>query len=907
MKIRAIRVAEVGPFFDGVAVEDLSGGLDVLTGPNETGKSTLFRALTTLIGDKYTSTAQSVQRLRSDYGGAPLIEADLELGGRTWRLTKRYLAQRSAELIELTGNARWRGADAERELQALLAQSGYDVLRGVLWVEQAASFSLPKSEGDLAAALSALIEQEATEVAGVGQARVVRAKVAERLGELVTSSTGRPKKGGLLEIALSAHAAIAGDLAAAEDRALRASERTSRLAELKSRLADLRSPATLAELADRIATAERAFSEATQARSRLESAEQRLATRRVENDQALSRLELFDAGIKELERLRGDVARLAAHHERTSADRLAMEQRREAFNQQRQAVADSVEVNRRRLAARRAADARSDAERTLEGLALRLGRANAAAEAIAALASSVAAYRVDRAGLDGAWRLSARLGAAKEQLEAAAARITVEYTSGGVGRIQLGGAPVAHGVGQLVSEPVELVVDGIGTIRIEPAAVSSAVAVEQRNRVRAELDELLSRMGTADMTSAEQQLDLREADERALAAARANLAAEAPDGLATLVSQHQAASRRLADLVAKSDEFHIDDILEECAALEAREHELRSALADRDEALRAVSDELNAMGEALARLDAERAAHARRIEELSQLYPKAEEAAVRRAELAPQAARAEEALAEAVRERSAWAAVAPDAAALAALKDAAEQARAASRRRETTCAELDLEMAELEGALRRDRAEGAGADIALLKERLAGAQARVADLELEVSALSLLRDRLDCEHESLRETVMRPLVNRLQPLLEALFPGARVALEGPLLTTEFDRDGRSEAVGRLSDGTREQIATLVRLAYARMMVDRGSPMPLILDDALVFSDDTRLAAMFRLLSEAAKRHQVLVLSCREQVFEPLLAGTGACRLSIDAWDWTRSVPGRAGGGRRSAARRSAFG
>ncbi len=45
MKLRAIRLKEVGRFSAPVALEGLSGGLDVLAGPNELGKSTILRAV----------------------------------------------------------------------------------------------------------------------------------------------------------------------------------------------------------------------------------------------------------------------------------------------------------------------------------------------------------------------------------------------------------------------------------------------------------------------------------------------------------------------------------------------------------------------------------------------------------------------------------------------------------------------------------------------------------------------------------------------------------------------------------------------------------------------------------------------------------------------------------------------
>ena len=70
-------------------------------------------------------------------------------------------------------------------------------------------------------------------------------------------------------------------------------------------------------------------------------------------------------------------------------------------------------------------------------------------------------------------------------------------------------------------------------------------------------------------------------------------------------------------------------------------------------------------------------------------------------------------------------------------------------------------------------------------------------------------------------------------------------------------------------GTQEQIAVLVRLAFAEMLIEQGHPATVILDDALVFSDDRRMSRMFDILNMAARNVQVIILTCREQLFEDL--------------------------------------
>jgi uncharacterized protein YhaN len=73
-------------------------------------------------------------------------------------------------------------------------------------------------------------------------------------------------------------------------------------------------------------------------------------------------------------------------------------------------------------------------------------------------------------------------------------------------------------------------------------------------------------------------------------------------------------------------------------------------------------------------------------------------------------------------------------------------------------------------------------------------------------------------------------------------------------------------VSQLSAGTREQLGILSRLAFAKLMASRGEPVPVILDDALTYSDDHRAAVFFDILHEVAQTTQVIILSCRERLF-----------------------------------------
>ena len=107
MKINAIRLAEFGRFAEPVAIEGLSGRLNVLAGPNELGKSTLLAALRAGFFTSFGSQKKEVKELRPYGGGAPTVEIEFELelerGLRRYRLRKRFLSQPSAELRDLSG------------------------------------------------------------------------------------------------------------------------------------------------------------------------------------------------------------------------------------------------------------------------------------------------------------------------------------------------------------------------------------------------------------------------------------------------------------------------------------------------------------------------------------------------------------------------------------------------------------------------------------------------------------------------------------------------------------------------------------------------------------------------------------------------------------------------------------
>ncbi len=197
---------------------------------------------------------------------------------------------------------------------------------------------------------------------------------------------------------------------------------------------------------------------------------------------------------------------------------------------------------------------------------------------------------------------------------------------------------------------------------------------------------------------------------------------------------------------------------------------------------------------------------------------------------------------------------------------------------------LREEIAALRARITQEGGNGLDEQIAAT-ERERAALVRERDHCLrETHVLTLLLDTLATAERETKERYLAPVIRRVTPYLRSLFPGAEIAYDDTLRITGLTREHLgTEEFDRLSDGTQEQLAVLARLGFAEMLIDQGKPAMAILDDALVYSDDERIERMFDILTQASAKTQILILSCREDLFARL----GGNRVELKQ---TSSVP-----------------
>ncbi|HLT03218.1 MAG TPA: AAA family ATPase, partial [Geminicoccaceae bacterium] len=119
MRLRALELEQFRKFDRTVRVAGMDDGLNLLVGPNEMGKSTLFAALHAVLFERHRSQAQAVRSLQpaGHDGAAPRVALAFELGDKAYRIEKRFLRRPAAELA-LPDGRHLHGEAAEEALEA---------------------------------------------------------------------------------------------------------------------------------------------------------------------------------------------------------------------------------------------------------------------------------------------------------------------------------------------------------------------------------------------------------------------------------------------------------------------------------------------------------------------------------------------------------------------------------------------------------------------------------------------------------------------------------------------------------------------------------------------------------------------------------------------------------------------
>jgi len=147
-------------------------------------------------------------------------------------------------------------------------------------------------------------------------------------------------------------------------------------------------------------------------------------------------------------------------------------------------------------------------------------------------------------------------------------------------------------------------------------------------------------------------------------------------------------------------------------------------------------------------------------------------------------------------------------------------------------------------------------------ERLGYAMRGHESTEARARATALLKATFEKHRQQALQRYVGPLKERIEQLGRIVFGQTfAVELSDDLRIVRRTLDGTTLDVGQLSTGAREQLGVLSRLACASIVSPDGEGAPVMIDDALGWSDPQRLKNMGAAIAAAGKQCQIIVLTC----------------------------------------------
>lgn len=871
MKLRRLRIENFKRFREPLVLDGFADGLNLFAAPNESGKSTVAEAIRAAFFERHRSS--SVEHLRpwGEPSATPTVQVEFDISGKRYQLTKAFLGKKRCELA-VTGQAALDGAAAEDHLAGLLgfkfpgkgaSAPEHMGIPGLLWIRQGTSHELADAVSHAADHLRQVLGESLGELTSSTGDALLRAVESSR-NELLTPATGNPR--GEYAATLQRRAELAGQLADLDRDIAAYQSSVDRLAGLRRdhQRDEQERPWVAVRDQHRAALARLEVAQGLQTRQQAEQAA--LQQWRTQAAALRSELEAFARDDAAVATRQQALAQKAAAESTAQAEAQAWERRHgeavAADAQARQAL------ERVRAVAARAELMRSAAEldTNLDGLADTAARARDERTRGARLQAEAEALAIAAADLKQLKPLAETLRDVGIKLDAAAT--TLEFDLVDDKPVRLGDENVQGRARRTVVSRTEIQIDGIGRIAVQPGGADIPALTSQRDSLAGELTGLLQKLRVSNVAEAEERARQAAQRQQEAQASQKVLQALAPKGVEALEAELAARGARGAELrtalAALPPAAAGDETLPDLASAQAQAERTAKAL---DAAAASLSQARVAAGKTQSDHDAARQelAAAQATANDSQ---RAQRMAVARQALVD--ATAQEATAQ---QRADATAVELNSVNLNLLRQdvdrfarSAQQLEEAHERRRQDITRLEVEL-ETKGALglEEQRAE---------REReLEAASRRADELARRATALDHLLALLREKRSALARRLRAPLQKHLDHYLGILFPGVHIEVADDLSPGAITRIGprgpESGGFEELSVGTREQMGIVARLAYADLLQEAGRPTLLILDDALVNTDEDRLGQMKRVLYDAAQRHQMLIFTCHPAAWRDL--------------------------------------
>ncbi len=854
------------------AIEFPDSGVVVVCGANEVGKSSMIEALDLLLESKDRSTKKEVKQVKptnADVGSE--VTAEISTGLYRFIYRKRFHKRTETQLTVLAPRReQLTGDEAHERVSAIFAETVDTDLWRALRVLQAASTAALELSG--CEALSRALDVAAGATAGLSGSEPLLVERIDTEYARYFTATGRPTAEWATAAARLREAEEdvtrwSAAVDEVEDRVRRHEALTHELAELYRQRVALgdrhtaaqTAAARVAELAEQLREAQLIAAAAAATNAASSAAHDERLRLRAEFGTRAATLSTLEAEAREAAGMQ------AAAQQAVAAAEAALDAATTglATAQQR--------VNSLRSIAAQVAE-REEAER----LAARLTKIDAAQHDHDRVCAELSAIGVTEA-------VARRVEAAASALERIDGQLalvagTLEITAAADIDLVAAGQQLALATGQswstAASGPTEVEVSGVLTARFSPGVttcdIQAKYAAAQQDLVAA-----LAAGSVADLAAA-RGADLRR---RALEGTRDQLTAT----LAGLCGDDEVNQVRLrlsrlrAGQPAVTDEVSRITVREDLEAAETA----HAQAATQCEACRQVASTAAAkLAETVTRTAVFRDKLVSQRAELDAVADRLNQqrAVLTDAKLAAAADAHSRAAHSAEEQVAALSAqldrAAPDTVA-AELADAASAAEALRIRTDGT--QRDLHQVTVELAV--FGTEGRHGELDAAKVRHEHAAVQYSTLRRRARAAELLRSVVIRHRDTTRLRYVEPFRAELQRLARLVFGESfEVDIDNDLRICSRTLHGCTVPYDSLSGGAKEQLGILARLAAAAL-VAKEDAVPVLIDDALGFTDSDRLAKMSAVFDLVGAHGQLIVLTCTPARYERV---HGAHRIDLSA-------------------------
>ena len=843
MRIQRVAVKNFRKLRDPVEINGLQPGLNVIVGDNEEGKSTLLKAVQAAFFDKHSMTGQAVEAMLP-FGARvqPNVEVEFEVGGAGYSLRKGFFQNKFAQLKGANGS--WENAAAEDKLRKILeftprshgsANDEHRGLSGPLWVEQGRAYEPLKLNKDTQTALNEAIENEAGAANAGDDGLALLSSVDDEVSTYYTPAHGNERR--ILTERRTSVELLKQEIESLTKNRREYDGKLSNLEEIMRMLPILKRDFDnvqneVISIEAKIEKVKDIEEKIANSKAQVKAADARLGEANLQLETRTKKKKDFDNKERDTKRRREDFSTLDMRYK---------DAKRNLDRSKKELQQAQIDCKRAKL------KAGSD----------KLTKAEAIAKKITENEKVIKKIPIRNEDMENLRGLRNDLRVQQTKLEGMAT--TLVFSPSRNQSVSANGEIVKVDEPHRITEKALFKLEGFGELAVTPGGDEEDIR-ECRSLVNELNQQLTERLNALRYSSVEEANEAWNRKKNLLDMIKIGEAESqglAPEGLENLrlsiellrndlpPAATEAATPVLPVAEAEEKERNaqrnweganqdfstIQEIWStEKGAMEQLKASIAQLKTDLDRDRESYSDEILGTSARNAQ-----EAHQKCQRKLNKLNAKLRK-------LNPDSTRQK--LAKKIR-----------------LRDSLQSSLNAKTNKRNN----------LEGELRGLGARGLGEEIGKKYRECKSARTELERLELDAKAWKLLRDTL-LEAQEEERVPITPLMNRLAPYVELVFPDAKLHLnESSLEIKDLEREhaAQSEPFSSLSIGTREQIAVLVRLAMADLLREQGKPVMLILDDPLVNSDDGRFEGMARALRKAAENLQILVLTCHEARYKSL--------------------------------------